>query len=137
MSGTLIELLAREVAALFAPMSAIRDNPARLDDLLFDVGAVTPPDVRPALLAGATALAGLNDRLDALARQSSLSVATISSLLEIARDAFTVVRQLEQVRGAPPWFTGLGHAVHQLQDIGSHPPTTLTATHTSAPATGA
>src|SRR3954464_6693435 len=110
MSAHLLDLLAREMSRLLDPLLGAVDNPHAFERLLNELGA--QPDAlgsdRDKLMAALTAVSGLQEQTEALMAQPSLSLQTLSELLDLCDQAFVAVRALNGLGAAPDVFAELG-----------------------------
>jgi hypothetical protein len=107
MSDTLLNALSREIEALFAPITAVVENPMALDRLLAQIGA-TPPSGGDGFISAFATVVDLKNQIDQLAAQPSPSLTTIPALLDLARAAFAKVRSLGEIEGSTTALPGLG-----------------------------
>ncbi len=110
MSADLLDSAFREIARLLAPLVRAAENPRAFVRLLSELGV--KPDALGSdsdrLLATLAAVAGVQDRLEALIARPSPSLQTFADALALCDEALTAVRGLDSPGALSDTFAGLG-----------------------------
>jgi hypothetical protein len=108
MSDTLFDALVTELGRIFAPITAVIEDPNALDGLLHLIGANGENAGGSALVTVLNAVADLANQIEQLADESSPSFASIAAVLEAAKKAFLAIRGLDTPGGPAAALEGLG-----------------------------
>jgi len=114
MSDNLLQLLANEFEQLLEPVTDAVESSLWFDRLLAALGTTPEAAGSDALIAALKAVVDLKGRIEAVAQDSSPSLAAIASVLDSAAETFTAIRALNTAGDAAAALKSLGEDLIQL-----------------------